>query len=142
MSAFDNQPLWHERDISHSSVERVIIPDSTTLANYLLRLLVRIIKDLNVYPDNMKENINKTKGLTFSQRILLELIDRGYTREEAYDLVQRNAMLTWESGEEFYQVLKEDDEIKKNFTSEELKEFFDVTYYTRNIDKVYKRLGL
>ncbi|OWZ84745.1 adenylosuccinate lyase [Natranaerobius trueperi] len=142
VTAFENQPLWHERDISHSSVERITIPDSTTLTHYLLKILKRIITDLHVYPENMKENINKTYGLVFSQRVLLRLIDKGLSREEAYDLVQKHAMKSWENGKNFKDLLKTDDKILELLPGDELDQCFDTDWYMKNIDYIFKRLGI
>ncbi|RME63318.1 MAG: adenylosuccinate lyase, partial [Nitrospirae bacterium] len=140
IAALENIALWHERDISHSSVERVIIPDSTTLVNYMLRRLTGIIQGLHVYPDRMKENLSRSYNLFFSQRVLLALTEKGLTREEAYALVQRNAMESWKRRKEFKETLKEDPEVTKHLSSEELDGLFDINYYLRNIDYIYKRV--
>ncbi|RME62687.1 MAG: adenylosuccinate lyase, partial [Nitrospirae bacterium] len=140
IAALENIALWHERDISHSSVERVIIPDSTTLVNYMLRRLTGIIQGLHVYPDRMKENISRSYNLFFSQRVLLALTDRGLTRDEAYALVQRAAMESWKRRKDFKETLKEDPEVTEHLSSEELDGLFDINYYLRNIDYIYKRV--
>lgn len=140
IAALENIALWHERDISHSSVERVIIPDSTTLVNYMLRRLTGIIQGLHVYPDRMKENISRSYNLFFSQRVLLALTEKGLTREDAYALVQRAAMESWKRRKDFKETLKEDPEVTKYLSAEELDSLFDIHYYLRNIDYIYKRV--
>ncbi len=140
IAALENIALWHERDISHSSVERVIIPDSTTLVNYMLRRLASILQGLHVYPDRMKENILRSYNLFFSQRVLLALTEKGLTREEAYGIVQRNAMESWKRRKDFKETLKEDQELTRVLSEEELDRLFDIKYYLRNIDYIYKRV--
>ncbi len=140
LAALENVALWHERDISHSSVERVIIPDSTILINYMLNRLRSILKDLHVYPERMEQNMALSYGLYNSQRVLLALTDRGLTREDAYSLVQRNAMKSWLEGKDFLSLLKDDSEIRKYLTEEELDKIFDLKYYLRNIDFIFKRV--
>lgn len=140
MAALENIALWHERDISHSSVERVIIPDSSILVDYMLNRLKNILSDLHVYPDRMLRNMEMSYGLYNSQRVLLALTDRGLTREEAYALVQRNAMKSWQEGRDFLTVLKEDMDIGKYLSNSELEEIFKLKYYLRNIDFIYKRV--
>lgn len=140
ISAIENIALWHERDISHSSVERIIIPDSTILVDYMLNRLMGIIKDLQVYPERMLSNIGKSFGLYNSQRVLLALVDKGLTREQAYMLVQRNAMESWSKGINFMELLKSDSDIRKYLTSEEIEEIFDIKYYFRNIDYIFRRV--
>jgi len=140
IAALENIALWHERDISHSSVERIIIPDSTTLVNYMLRRLTGILQGLHVYPDRMKENISRSYNLFFSQRVLLALTEKGLTREDAYSLVQRNAMESWKRRKDFKETLKEDPEIIKYLSAEELDSLFDISYYLRNIDYIYRRV--
>ncbi|MCX8069897.1 MAG: adenylosuccinate lyase [Thermodesulfovibrionales bacterium] len=140
IAAFENVALWHERDISHSSVERVIIPDSCILINYMINRLNNIIKNLHVYPENMKNNLEKSYGLYNSQRILLTLTEKGLTREEAYQIVQRNAMQSWSEGMDFKQQLMKDDELMRHMSKEELDEIFSIDYYLRHIDYIYKRV--
>lgn len=140
LSAIENIALWHERDISHSSVERIIIPDSTILVDYMLNRLMGIIKDLQVYPERMLSNIRKSFGLYNSQRVLLALVDKGLTREQAYILVQRNAMESWSKGISFMELLKSDSDIRKYLTYEEIEEIFDIKYYLRNIDYIFGRV--
>ena len=148
----ENVALWHERDISHSSVERFILPDGFVTADFMLIRLTNLIKNLVVYPENMMKNLNLTGGLVFSQRILLQLPTRGITRENAYKIVQRNAMKVWadlqegkkainENGESLYlQNLLSDDELRASLSENEIKECFDYTYYTKNVDKIFKRV--
>ncbi|MCL0041926.1 adenylosuccinate lyase [Peptococcaceae bacterium] len=142
LAALENVALWHERDISHSSVERVIIPDSTTLLDYMLYKITDVIQNLIVYPENMKKNMERTNGLIFSQRVLLALVDKGLTRERAYELVQRNAMECWQTGRDFKELLKSDKDVMDYLTTDELEELFDYSYYLRHIDEIYSRFGL
>ncbi|MCL0028270.1 adenylosuccinate lyase [Peptococcaceae bacterium] len=142
LAAMENVALWHERDISHSSVERVIIPDSTTLLDYMLYKITDVIQNLIVYPENMKKNMKRTNGLIFSQRVLLALVDKGLTRERAYELVQRNAMECWQTGRGFKELLKSDKDVMDYLTTDELEELFDYSYYLRHIDEIYSRFGL
>ena len=141
-SAYDNVALWHERDISHSSVERVILPDATTLLNYALRRFAGIIDRLEVYPENMRENMETTHGLVFSQRLLLMLIDKGLNREDAYDMVQPRAMQSWEEGRAFREIVEEDSQITSHLSDEEIEEAFDPAYHLRNVDRIFERVGL
>ena len=140
MAALEDVALWHERDISHSSVERVIIPDSTILVDYMLARLAGILEGLHVYPKNMKENMSRSFGLYNSQRVLLALIDKGLRREEAYDLVQRNAMKSWRSGAQFKKLLLKDKETRKYLTAKEIEHIFDLEYYLKNIDYIFTRV--
>ncbi|WP_449240819.1 adenylosuccinate lyase [Desulfoscipio gibsoniae] len=141
--AMENVALWHERDISHSSVERVIIPDSTTTLDYMLYKFINIMENLLVYPENMKKNLEKTHGLIFSQRVLLTLVEKhGLTREKAYELVQRNAMRCWRTGEDFRQLLLDDAEAAAILSKEEIDEIFDYSYHLKHVDEVYRRFGL
>lgn len=140
LAAMENIPLWHERDISHSSVERVIIPDSTILLDYMLFKFTDLIDNLLVYPENMKRNLKMTHGLIYSQRILLELAKKGITREKAYELVQRNALKSWEEGVEFYELVSNDEEIKKLLTKEELDACFDLDYHLKHVDTIFERV--
>ncbi len=142
IAAMDNVALWHERDISHSSVERVILPDSTIALDYILDKMTYVISEMSVYPDNMMTNLEKMQGLVFSQYFLLQLTQKGVTREDSYALVQRNAMRVWKEGKPFKDVLFEDEEFKKYFTDEEIEKAFDYKYHVRNVDKIFTRLGL
>jgi len=141
-ASLENIALWHERDISHSSVERVIIPDSCVLLDYMLNIFTDVVMHLLVYPENMLENLNRTKGLVFSQRVLLALIGKGLSRLEAYDLVQRCAMRVWKESVDFKAVLTDDIDVAKYLSAEEVGDCFDLGYYTKNVDRIYKRLGL
>lgn len=140
MAAMENIPLWHERDISHSSVERIIIPDSTILVDYMLIRLKGILQGLYVYPEKMLENINKSYGLYNSQSVLLKLIEKGISRENAYRLVQKNAMQIWKDGKGFKELLKKDKEIKKYLSSGEIEKLFDLSYYLRNVNYIFRRV--
>ncbi len=140
LAAFENIALWHERDISHSSVERVILPDSTILIDYMLKRFTGVIKNLLVYPDNMLANLNKMKGLINSQRVLLALTDKGLSREAAYGIVQRNAMQVWEKGKDFKALLLKDKDVMKALSREELLECFSLEYHTKNVDRIFGRV--
>ncbi|MDP3296756.1 MAG: adenylosuccinate lyase [Thermodesulfovibrionia bacterium] len=140
MAAMENIALWHERDISHSSVERIIIPDSTILVDYMLTRLTGILKGLHVYPERMLENINKSYGLYNSQRVLLKLIKKGMSREDAYQLVQKNAMESWEQKKDFKEFLRQDKEVKKYLSSGEIEKLFDLSYYLKNVNYIFKRV--
>ena len=142
LAAMENVALWHERDISHSSVERVIVPDSTILLDYMLHLTIKIIGSLLVYPDAMMENLNKTKGLIYSQRVLLALVDKGVLRERAYELVQRNAMEVWRTKQNFVDLLQNDADVVKLIPAEELHSLFDYNWFLRHVDAVFQRFGL
>jgi adenylosuccinate lyase len=139
-AAMENIALWHERDISHSSVERVIGPDSTILLHYMLNRMTRMMDRLLVYPKNMMKNLEITRGLVFSQSILLELVQKGVTREEAYRMVQRNAMQVWEKGKDFLPLLKKDKDIKKYLSAQELEKAFNLKSQFKNVDKIFKRV--
>lgn len=140
VASIENIPLWHERDISHSSVERVIIPDSTILIDFMLVRFKNILKNLIVYPNNMKKNLKLTRGLIFSQRILLELADKGLSREEAYRIVQSKAMEVWERGGDFKRLLQSDRNITKHLSKKEIERCFDLKYYLRNLNRIFKRV--
>jgi adenylosuccinate lyase len=138
--AMENVTLWHERDISHSSVERNIGPDATITLDFALARLTSVIKKLVVYPDNMIKNMNKFKGLIMSQRVLLALTQAGLSREDAYKLVQRNAMKVWEEGKDFKTELINDPEVSKVLTKDEIEEKFDLGYHTKHVDTIFKRV--
>jgi adenylosuccinate lyase len=140
VTALENVALWHERDISHSSAERIIGPDATVLLDFMLARATHVIENLIVYPQNMKKNLDQLKGLYNSQRILLAMVDKGCTREDAYHLVQKSAMKVWEQGKDFLAELKADVEIKRYLDGEELAGLFDLAYHTKNIDAIYKRV--
>jgi adenylosuccinate lyase len=142
VAAMENIALWHERDISHSSAERIIIPDSTLALDYMLNKFIQVIEGLNVYPENMMANLIKTKGLIFSQRVLLELMDKGLPRMKAYDLVQRAAMETWKYGSDFKGNLLKDKELRRYFGARELDKIFNLDYYLRHVKKIYRNAGL
>jgi len=141
MAALENVALWHERDISHSSVERIILPDSTSLMDYMLEKMIFLMENLNVYPDNMLKNINLTNGLVFSQEVLLALIKKGITRESAYKIVQDNAMKVWETKVDFKDLLINNKEIKDFLSKDEVESLFDLNKVMVNINKIYERLG-
>lgn len=142
LAAMENVALWHERDITHSSVERVIVPDSTILLDYMLHLFIKKIENILVYPEAMEDNLNKTKGLIYSQRVLLALINKGSLREKAYELVQRNAMQVWATKENFVDLLKADQEVAQLLSEQELDEIFDIKWFLRYIDRIFARFGL
>ncbi|GIM45472.1 adenylosuccinate lyase [Collibacillus ludicampi] len=142
LAAYENVPLWHERDISHSSVERVIIPDCTILINYMLRRMIRIVDNLTVFPENMKRNMERTFGLIFSQRVLLALIDKGLVREQAYDTVQARAMQAWEEQRSFRELIENDPVVKEHLSKEELDDCFDPSWHIKHVDTIFERLGL
>ncbi|MBU3699997.1 MAG: adenylosuccinate lyase [Candidatus Kapabacteria bacterium] len=142
MAALENNALWHERDISHSSVERVICPDSTITLDYMLHLATDLIDRLVVYPDNMMRNLELTSGLPYSQSVMLALVRRGITREDAYRMVQRNAMRTWQTRLPLRQTLSEDDELMQHISAAELDEIFDPSRMLKNVDTIFRRCGL
>ena len=141
-AALEDEALWHERDISHSSVERVILPDSTILLDYLLAQMTRILEGLIVDPERMRENLDRSYGLVYSQRVLLALTDAGLPRQAAYERVQRAAMRAWRERRSFLEVLQEDEAVTARLTPEALKACFDPAWYLRHVDTVYRRLGL
>jgi len=140
LAAIENVALWHERDISHSSVERVIIPDSTILVDYMLDRLKGILDGLHVYPKRMKENMGRSYGLFTSQRVMLALLDKGLDREQAYSIVQADAMKSWKKGTEFKKILLKDKEVKKYLTAQEISEIFDLGYYLKHVDYIFRRV--
>jgi len=140
IAAMENVALWHERDISHSSVERIIAPDSTTLLNYMLNRLTSILEKLTIYPENMERNLNITGGLFFSQRVMLSLTKKGLTREDAYRIVQRNAMKVWQEGGTLRDRLASDPDITRYLSTHELDELFDLSYYTRHVNTIFERV--
>ncbi|HEB76606.1 MAG TPA: adenylosuccinate lyase [Nitrospirae bacterium] len=140
IAALENIPLWHERDISHSSVERIILPDSTILVDYMLNRLKGIMEGLHVYPERMEANIGRSFGLYNSQRVLLALTEKGLSREDAYALVQRNAMKSWQEGRDFRSLLSQDPEVTRHLSADELSSLFDLAYYLRNIDYIFRRV--
>ncbi|EHH9620967.1 adenylosuccinate lyase [Listeria monocytogenes] len=142
VTAYENVPLWHERDISHSSAERIILPDSTILLDYILNRFGNIVKNLTVFPENMKRNMDRTLGLIYSQRVLLALIDKGLAREAAYDVVQPRAMEAWEKQVPFRELVEQDATIIENLYAEEIADCFDYNYHLKNVDLIFDRLGL
>jgi adenylosuccinate lyase len=140
LAALEDIALWHERDISHSSVERIIIPDSTILVDYMLDRLKGILDGLHVYPKRMKENMGRSYGLFTSQRVMLALLDKGLDRERAYCLVQANAMKSWKEETEFKKILLKDKEVRKYLTAQDIGEIFDVGYYLKNVDYIFQRV--
>ena len=142
LAAMENVALWHERDLTHSSVERVIIPDSCILLDYILDKFKTVMENLVVYPDHMRTNLDKTSGLIFSQRVMLGLVERGMTREEAYRLVQKNSMQAWNQGIALQELVAQDPEIAKYLDDKALQNIFDYTSYTRQVDYVFRRCGL
>jgi len=142
LTSMENIALWHERDISHSSTERIILPDSCLVLDYCLSLFASVMRGLKVYPQRMKRNIDLTKGLVFSQRVMLTLIDKGLSRQKAYEMVQRNAMKAWEKNRDFLKLLKADTEVTAILPPEELEPLFNEQYYLRYIDDIFKRVGL
>jgi adenylosuccinate lyase len=140
LAALENIPLWHERDISHSSVERVIAPDATILIDYMLNRLISLIENLMVYPENMKTNLERLKGLIYSEAILLLLTRKGLSREEAYEAVQRNAMKVWEQGGDFKTLLSQDAVIKRLLTPMELDAAFDIRSHLKHVEVIFHRV--
>ncbi|WP_066057852.1 adenylosuccinate lyase [Robertmurraya korlensis] len=142
MTAYENVSLWHERDISHSSAERVILPDATIALNYMLNRFGNIVKNLTVFPENMKRNMDRTLGLIYSQRVLLALIDKGLTREQAYDTVQPRAMEAWEKQVHFRSLIESDELITSKLSPAEIEDCFDYNYHIKHVDTIFERLGL
>ena len=141
-AAMDDMVLWHERDISHSSVERVILPDSTILLNYMLNKFIDIVSKLVVHEDRMLDNLNKSKGVVFSGKILLELVNRGLSRNDAYDMVQRAAFIAKHDEIDFKDALMADDEIRKILGTPSIEEMFDIRNYIKNVDRIFRRVGV
>ncbi|MFK0163076.1 adenylosuccinate lyase [Rhizobium sp. NPDC090279] len=140
MPAMENVALWHERDISHSSVERMIGPDATVTLDFALARMTSVIDKLLVYPDNMMKNLNKFRGLVHSQRVLLALTQAGVSREDSYRLVQRNAMKVWEEGKDFLEELLADQEVRAALSEADIREKFDLGYHTKHVDTIFKRV--
>jgi adenylosuccinate lyase len=140
--SMENIALWHERDISHSSAERIILPDSCLALDYMLSIFTPVIRGLKVYPENMRRNIEITRGLVFSQRVLLALINKGLTREEAYKMVQDSAMEAWQGEKSFLALLQADKRVTDRLTGDELKSLFDYDHYLKHVDTVFERLGI
>ena len=142
MTSLDNVALWHERDISHSSAERVVLPDACTVLDYMLNLFAYIVRGLQVYPERMKENMKASYGLVFSQRVMLALIDKGMTRQDAYKVVQANAMKSWEARTPYLDFLLDDEHIRSKLSRDELASLFDYGWYLRHVDASFERIGL
>lgn len=140
--ALENISLWHERDISHSSAERIILPDSTIALNYMFSKIIPIIDGLLVYPKNMIASLGKTRGLVYSQRVLLELMKKGVAREAAYDIIQRCAMQVWQETSDFREILNRDRQVRKYLSASQIDACFDIKYYTRFTDHIFKKVGL
>ena len=142
IAAYENVPLWHERDISHSSVERIILPDAIMLLDYMLHRYKKVLSNFTVFEDRMLKNIYITNGVIFSQRILTKLIDKGVSRETAYDTIQPIAMKAWQEGLQYRDLLMENDLVKANLDDSEIDDAFDVAYFLRNVDVILKRVGI
>ena len=142
MAAYEDMPLWHERDISHSSAERIIAPDATELLDYMLKRFTNIIDTLTVFPENMYKNIYKTYGVIFSQRFMLKLVEKGWSREQAYDTVQPNAIKSWENQIDFKSLMESNEKVRETLTQEEIDECFETDYHIRNVDTIFKRVGI
>lgn len=142
VTALENMALWHERDISHSSNERVILPDACLALDYILSLFTGVMKGLQVYPENMKRNLEITQGLVFSQNVMLALVSKGLSRQKAYELTQRNAMEAWKSRTPFLKLLKSDPDVSSRLNAKELDDLFDYRRFLKHIDTIFERLGL
>lgn len=142
VTSFENIPLWHERDISHSSAERIILPDATILLHYMLHRFKGVIEKLVIYPEHMQQNIELTNGLIFSQRLMLMLIDTGLSREKAYDMVQPLAMQSWENQQSFKELVSHSNEIVNHLGMDQVEEAFNLDHHTRNIETIFERVGL
>jgi adenylosuccinate lyase len=142
LTAMENVALWHERDISHSSAERIILPDACLTLDYILDIFTRVMAGLNVYPDRMRANVELTQGVIFSQRVLIALIEKGLERTRAYEIVQRNALKAWRERVPFRGLLEEDPDVSSRLSPAELDSIFDYRYFLRHVDEVFARIGL
>jgi len=142
LAGFENMPLWHERDISHSSAERVIVPDSCILADYILRKFTGLVEKMNVYAGRMKENFSASRNLIFSQRVLVRLVEKGMDSKAAYDLVQKNAMKTWKDETDFKEEIKKDLAVTKILSGKEIEGCFNLSHFLRHIPRIFRRLGI
>jgi len=142
LTSMENVALWHERDISHSSTERIILPDACLVLDYALNIFTSVMDGLLVYPKRMQKNLELTKGLVFSQRVMLALVDKGLSRQQAYKMVQRNAMKSWKGSKNFQSLLKADEEVIGALTEKELEDIFDYHFYLRHVDEIFKKVGL
>jgi adenylosuccinate lyase len=136
----ENVALWHERDISHSSAERIVLPDSSAALDYILAKTTSLLDTLVVYPENMMKNLNATRGLVFSGQLLLALTQQGVSREDAYAWTQRNAMRVWDEGGDYRELVLQDPDITAKLSNQEIERVFDVRHYLRNVDKVFARV--
>jgi adenylosuccinate lyase len=141
ITALDNVVLWHERDISHSSAERMILPDSALAVDYMLDTFTKIVEGMRVFPEHMMRNLEITKGIVFSERVLLALVESGLDRTSAYELVQRHALAAWDNGEDFRESIKADDEATSRLGVDGADGLFDYGYYLRHVDRTFNRLG-
>ena len=142
VTALENVALWGERDISHSSAERIILPDSTLALDYILSLMVDVVTDMHVYPDRMMRNMESTRGVLFSQRVMLELVETGLLREEAYGISHRLAMRSVSEDEDFRELVRSDPAVDGRLSSAKLDEIFDYGFYLRHVDEIFERVGL
>jgi adenylosuccinate lyase len=142
VTALENVALWHERDISHSSAERLIIPDSCYALDYILDLFTFVMRGLKVFPERMLQNIDSSRGLVFSQRLLLALIDKGMERQVAYKIAQQNAAKSWDTGAHFKDLVERDPQVTAKLTKDEINQVFDPRYYTEYVDEVFARAGM
>ena len=142
VTSMENIALWHERDISHSSTERIVFPDATLVLDYILTIFTGVMERLTVYPEHMRENLDRSFGLVFSQRVLLALIETGLSRQDAYKIVQRNAMIAWKDHTQFLDLLLADPEVTSRIDEGELRGLFDYGWYLTNIGATFDRLGL
>jgi adenylosuccinate lyase len=142
LTAMENIALWHERDISHSSAERIILPDSCLAIDYMLGIFTYVMKGLQVYPERMKQNLELTKGLVFSQRLMLALIDKVLSREQAYKMVQRNAMKSWKERTSFLDLVRSDPEVTGHLSPSDIEAIFDYGYFIRHVDEIFEQAGL
>ncbi|MQG37797.1 MAG: adenylosuccinate lyase [SAR202 cluster bacterium] len=142
ITALENVALWHERDISHSSAERMILPDASLGLDYMLSLMTGIIEDMVVYPDRMMKNLESTRGLVFSPRVMLLLVEQGLDRTDAYDAVQRNSMKSWEDQLDFRELIKTDPVVSTKVSTHDIDELFDYSFYLAHVDHIYKRVGI
>ncbi len=142
IAAMENVALWHERDISHSSVERIIMPDSTIALDHILVCLEKLVRNMRVYPKRMKENLELTRGLVFSQQVLLLLTDKGFSREASYKMVQNHAMRSWETGESFRALVEADAVIMAKVTPNDLDKVFDLGVHFRDVKRTFRAVGL
>jgi adenylosuccinate lyase len=142
ITALEDVTLWHERDISHSSAERIILVDGTTVVDYMLHRMTNILQNLQVFPETMKQNMTRTYGLIYSQRLLLKLVDAGLSREAAYDTVQPLTARSWDEQRQFRELVDADETITQNLTPDQIDDAFDYHWHLKHVDDIYKRLGL